>query len=65
MFGVIKNSIHDFVEEDNKINNYSQYVKQPENTEIIFEETEDETLNRLKNKKKSGNAIADFLNGLK
>jgi ribosomal protein L24E len=65
MFGVIKNSIHDFVEEDNRINDYSQYVKQPENTEIIFEETEDETLNRLKNKKKNGNAITDFLNGLK
>ena len=33
--------------------------------EFEYEETEEDDLNRLKNKKKSSNAITDFLNGLK
>ena len=68
IFGVIKNVIKDFSEEDKKINDFSQYIKQPEQIDMSFaeEETEDDVLNRLKNKKKdSNNTIADFLKGLK
>ena len=65
IFGFAKNGIKDFVEEDKKINDYSQYVKQSDNIDISFEETEDDVINRLKNKKKDDNAISNFLKGLK
>ena len=43
----------------------TDYFSDKENIDIVFEETEDEVLKRLKNKKEKENSLADFLNGLK
>ena len=42
-----------------------QEALQEHEDKVVFEETEDEVLKRLKNKKEKENSLADFLNGLK
>lgn len=65
MFSVVGANIKDFTVDDERKNEWVQYVPQEENIDIVFEETEDEVLKRLKNKKEKENSLADFLNGLK
>ena len=65
MFSVVGANIKDFTVEDERKNEWVQSVPQEENIDIVFEETEDEVLKRLKNKKEKENSLADFLNGLK
>ena len=65
MFSVVGANIKDFTVDDERKNEWVQSVPQEENIDIVFEETEDEVLKRLKNKKEKENSLADFLNGLK
>ena len=65
MFSVVGANIKDFTIDDERKNEWVQSVPQEENIDIVFEETEDEVLKRLKNKKEKENSLADFLNGLK
>ena len=65
MFSVVGANIKDFTVDDERKNEWVQSVPQEENVDIVFEETEDEVLKRLKNKKEKENSLADFLNGLK
>ena len=66
MLQVIKNCIYDFANEDAKKNDWSQY-KKVEELEVYEEkeETNDEIIKRLKDKKETTNNISSFLNGLK
>ena len=63
---VIKNTIYDFTREDAKKNDWSQY-KTVEELDVYEEkeETNDDIIKRLKDKKETTNNISSFLNGLK
>ena len=63
---VIKNTIYDFTREDAKKNDWSQ-CKTVEELETYEEkeETNDDIIKRLKDKKETTNNISSFLNGLK
>lgn len=66
MFGVIKNCIYDFANEDAKKNDWPQYKTVEElETYEEKEETNDEIIKRLKDKKETTNSISSFLNELK
>ena len=63
MFGVINNVIKDFSEEDERVNQWEQYVSETSEEEFI--EEEEDIVSRLKNKKENKNNIASFLDSLK
>lgn len=71
MMQVIKNCIYDFSKEDEKKNDWNQYV---ENTieevdenkvDTLVEESDDDIKNRLNNNKNKSTGFADLLNKLK
>ena len=63
MFGVINNVIKDFSREDERANQWEQYVSETSEEEFI--EEEEDIASRLKNKKENKNNIASFLDSLK
>ena len=63
MFGVINNVIKDFSIEDERANQWEQYVSETSEEEFI--EEEEDIASRLKNKKENKNNIASFLDSLK
>ena len=63
MMQVIKNSIYDFSREDERANQWEQYVSETSEEEFI--EEEEDIASRLKNKKENKNNIASFLDSLK
>ena len=63
MMQVIKNSIYDFSKEDERANQWEQYVSETSEEEFI--EEEEDIVSRLKNKKENKNNIASFLDSLK
>ena len=63
MMQVIKNSIYDFSREDERANQWEQYVSETSEEEFI--EEEEDIASRLKNKKENKNNISSFLNSLK
>ena len=63
MMQVIKNSIYDFSKEDERANQWEQYVSETSEEEFI--EEEEDIASRLKNKKENKNNIASFLDSLK
>ena len=63
MFGVINNVIKDFSREDERANQWEQYVSETSEEEFI--EEEEDVASRLKNKKENKNNIASFLDSLK
>ena len=68
MMQVIKNVIYDFAREDEKNNAWvkTEEVEVPiEEFNEVKEETDEEILKRLKNKKENKNSISSFLNNLK
>ena len=66
MCQVIKNTIYDFAREDAKKNDWGQYKTVEElDTYEEKEETNDDIIKRLKDKKETTNSISSFLNGLK
>ena len=70
MFAVVGANIKDFTIEDERNNQWEQYKKEEEIIpEVEFgeikEETDEEILNRLKNKKENKSNISSFLNNLK
>ena len=66
MFGVIKNTIYDFVREDVKKDWHIQSTNEELDTYEEKEESENDIVRRLReNKKENENSISSFLNGLK
>ena len=63
IFGVINNVIKDFSREDERANQWEQYVSETSEEEFI--EEEEDIASRLKNKKENKNNIASFLDSLK
>ena len=63
IFGVINNVIKDFSREDERANQWEQYVSETSEEEFI--EEEEDIASRLKNKKEIKNNIASFLDSLK
>lgn len=63
MMQVIKNSIYDFSREDERVNQWEQYISETSEEEFI--EEEEDIASRLKNKKENKNNIASFLDSLK
>ena len=63
MMQVIKNSIYDFSREDERANQWEQYVSETSEEEFI--EEEEDIASKLKNKKENKNNIASFLDSLK
>ena len=63
MMQVIKNSIYDFSREDERANQWEQYISETSEEEFI--EEEEDIASRLKNKKENKNNIASFLDSLK
>jgi uncharacterized membrane-anchored protein YjiN (DUF445 family) len=65
MFAIIGNKIHDFTIEDKQRNDWTQYNQSVEQeVEDMFEESDDDIRNRLKNRDKKENTISDFLKGI-
>lgn len=64
---VIKNCIYDFSKEDERRNDWNQYTENAVEEELFEgkEETDDDIVNRLKNKKENKNNISSFLDSLK
>ena len=63
MFTIIGNKIEDFSKEDERANQWEQYVSETSEEEFI--EEEEDIASRLKNKKENKNNIASFLDSLK
>ena len=63
MFTIIGNKIEDFSKEDERANQWEQYVSETSEEEFI--EEEEDITSRLKNKKENKNNIASFLDSLK
>ena len=63
MFTIIGNKIEDFSKEDERVNQWEQYVSETSEEEFI--EEEEDIASRLKNKKENKNNIASFLDSLK
>ena len=65
IFAIIGNKIHDFTIEDKQRNDWTQYNQSVEQEiEDMFEESDDDIRNRLKNRDKKENTISDFLKGI-
>lgn len=63
IFTIIGNKIEDFSREDERANQWEQYVSETSEEEFI--EEEEDIASRLKNKKENKNNIASFLDSLK
>ena len=63
IFTIIGNKIEDFSKEDERANQWEQYVSETSEEEFI--EEEEDIASRLKNKKENKNNIASFLDSLK
>ena len=63
MFTIIGNKIEDFSKEDERVNQWEQYISETSEEEFI--EEEEDIASRLKNKKENKNNIASFLDNLK
>lgn len=63
MFTIIGNKIEDFSKEDERANQWEQYVSETSEEEFI--EEEEDIASRLKDKKENKNNIASFLDSLK
>lgn len=63
MFTIIGNKIEDFSKEDERANQWEQYVSETSEEEFI--EEEEDIVSRLKDKKENKNNIASFLDSLK